>query len=829
MRSHRRLPLTPMMLAFAMHWVAIPAVHTAEAEKTDVPPSSTTEPLESTALRAQAALAQATALYRKANFVEAKEQIDEAVSLDPANAQAQSLREDILAVLSQRDNRVQMATNWARTVQDVRTQETVVRIGTLITDGDKKRAAGDYTGAELDYDRAEVAVRSFPYPFPWGDLPAQISGKRVEARALARKQETDTAAKSREDAQERARGQSELQEQALKAKVDELLSRAKDAYKRHDFKRAEVDAWNAYELDRRREDARTLYLDSRRQGHEQFDDQYEDTHLERIARVSESIHRSLIPQSELLVYPEDWRRRSQRKPRELTVSKNEPWVAALNDSLEQRISCDFQDQPFEEVVAYLRKVTGANIIVAPSVQAAQAGGGTVTLAVKDMRFGDALKWILELTSLKMALQNQAIFISNEAIVGSVALRMYDVTDLIQTPSDMPGREMANSSGTGTGGATDLFKQDDTVVKPPNPEELVEFIKKNVAPDQWDEAKGNGIEQRAGSTLFISQVPEIHAQIDQLLTSLRNQQSLQVTMDIRMLNVRKNFFEEIGVDWARGNLVSGNSTDGYRRQNNNSAFNGTVGTSAGAAANALPGNQTTDGYGQFKNPNGTPSGMVANLTHSPFNFIGTDQVSMILSAVETESDAQIVQHPSLTCFNGQRANASFMEQFAYISDYEVVSSNLDPTISVLTFGNIIDIRPVVSSDRKYITLEVRPSSVALQGVFTEIIQAPRIYTAGNGNGNNSSVVTPAVNYPIELTNVTVQTLRSTVMLPDKASLLIGGFQKSLRERTQVGIPFLSHIPFLGRLFSRNGTYDENRQLFYLLHAEIVDLNEKDALQ
>jgi tetratricopeptide (TPR) repeat protein len=172
-----------MMLALAMPWAVIPAVYAAEAEKSDV---QSVEPIASTALRSQAALAQATALYRKANFVEAKDLVDDAVRLDPANAEAQSLREDILAVLSQRDNRVQMATNWARTMQDVRTQETAVRIGALIADGDKKQAAGDYSGAELDYDRAEVAIRSFPYPFPWGDLPAQIGGKRVEARALAR-------------------------------------------------------------------------------------------------------------------------------------------------------------------------------------------------------------------------------------------------------------------------------------------------------------------------------------------------------------------------------------------------------------------------------------------------------------------------------------------------------------------------------------------------------------------------------------------------------------------------------------------------------------------
>ena len=830
MPSHRRLPLTPMMLALALPWAVIPA-GAAEAGG-ETPPPTTTAPAE-TSLAAQAAYAEAYAQYRKAAFAEAKDKIDEAVRLDPANADAQRLREDILAVLSQRDNRVQMAATWSKTLQDVRTQETAVRVGSLIADGDTKMAAGDYAGAESDYDRAEVAMRSFPFPFPWGELPAQVSGKRVAARAQARTQENDRAAKARTEAGERARAQTELQQQALASKVDELLRRAKDAYDRKDFKRAEVDAWNAYELDRRREDARSLYLSARREGHELFDGKHEDERLERVARVSEEIHKSLIPQSELLVYPEDWKRRALRKPREIGAGKEEPWMAAMKDRLEQRLTFDFQDMPFEDVVGYLRQVTGVNIIVAPTVIAA-AGGRTVTLKVTDMRFGEALKWILELTSLKMALQDQAIFVSNEAITGSVALRMYDVTDLIQQARDMPGREMAYSSGTGGGagggGGIDLFaKEDASKVKSPDPEELVEFIKKNVAPDNWDEATGRGIEQRAGSTLFISHVPEVHTQIELLLSSLRNQQSLLVNMDVRLLDVRKNFFEEIGVDWLNrqggtpsqsNSLVQANSAAGYTRQNNNSTF-------IASNSNVLPASQNTNAW-TSANP-AAPRGLELQLSNSPFNFIGTNQLNAVLIAAETEGDGQTLEHPSLTCFNGQRASASFMNQYAYISDYEVVSSNLDPKITVLTFGNIIDMRPVVSSDRKYITLEVRPSSVQLQGVFTEFLQAPRIFTGGGGGGDGNAVITPAVTYPLEMPNVLLRTLRSTIMLPDKASLLIGGFQRSLRENTHSGIPFLSHIPFLGRLFSRNGTYDEDRRLFYLLHAEIHDLNEKEALQ
>ncbi len=829
MRSTRRLPLTPLMLAIAMPLALVPEViHAADA-----PAPAAQSPAEApggSAIAAQAAYAEAYALYRKAAFTEAKERVDEAVRLDPANADAQNLRQDILAVLSQRDNRVQMAATWFRTLQDVSTQETVIRIGALVAAGDKKLAAGDYNGAESDYDRAEVAIRSFPYPFPWGELPAQVAGKRTEARALSRKQDDERAARARDEAREQARAQVDLQEQALATKVDELLRRAREAYSRKDFKSAEVDSWNAYELDRRREDARKLNLDARREGHDLFETKYEDERMERTARVSEEIHKSLIPQSELLVYPEDWKRRTMRSPREIGGEKDDPALKRMHDSLDLKLTFKFEDTEFPKAIDTIRELSGANINIDPAVTAA-GNIPNITLDAKGMRFGDAMNWIMLLSGLKMSLQEEGIWISNEAIAGKLSLRMYDVTALIQQPRDMPGREMAYSSvggnAGGGGGSIDLFKKDDTAVKPPNPEELVEFIKKNVSADSWDEAKGTSIEQRAGSTLFISQSDAVHKDIVQLLRSLQDEQSLQVQMDVRLLDVGKNYFEEIGFDWTKGNMLSANSNDGYTRQNNNSLFNGNVGTSAASGnGSALPSNQNSRTWGQYTNPN-TPRGLVLDVSHSPFNFLSTDQLNLVFSAAENQGDVQILQQPSLSCYNGQRANASFMNQYAYISDYEVVSSNLDPKISVLTFGNIIDMRPVVSSDRKYITLEVRPSSVKLAGVFTEFLTAPRIFT--NGGDNGGGAITPAVTYPLEMPNVQVQTLRSTVMLPDKANLLIGGFQHSLQENTHVGVPFLSHIPFLGRLFGRDGTYDEENKLFYLVHAEIVDLSEKEAVQ
>jgi len=774
-------------------------------------------------LQGEAAYAEAHASWRKADFISAEEQIQEAIKLYPTNQKAQELREQILAVLSNRSDRLAMAATWFHQLQDVKTQELAVRLAGLMTAGDRQMAAGEHNAAELNYDRVEVGLRTFPYSFDWGDLPAQVAGKRTEARAASRKSDTDRSVADRQRAEEEGRAQAERQEQALKAKVEELISRAQLAMDRKDYRRAEVDAWNAYELDRRRDDARKLYLKARREGHVLFDDDYRPEVLERGARVQEEIHKSLIPQSELLVYPEDWKRRALRKPRELGQHKTEAWVATLNDRLEQRVTFDFQDQSLEDVIAFLRQVTGVNIVVAPQVLA--SGPGNVTLKVKDMRFRDALKWILELTTLKMALQDQAIYISNEAIAGSVVLRMYDVTDLISPVQDFPGKELAYSAAGGGGAGISLIGGAATAggeSTRPDPQQLVDFIRANVAPTTWD-TPGVGIEQRAGSTLFVSQTPEVHALIEGLMAAQRNLSSLQVQVNVRLLDVRKTFFEEIGFDWrtlgqATDLLQSAPNGAGYIRQNDDSLVNANVSNAAG-----LPGNATNPAYRAIS-PAGV-RGLQINGSMSPFNFLNVDQVNMVFTAVEEESDSKIVNHPSITCFNGQRANASFITQYAYIADYEVVSDNLDPKIEVLSFGDIIDVRPVVSSDRKYITMEIRPSSVSLEGVFTELITAERVV----GGGGDGGVVVLGRVFPIELPNVKVRTLRTSVLIPDKASLLIGGFSTALNQTTHVGIPFLSHIPFLGRLFSRNGTYDQNRKLMYLLNSEVLDLGEKESQQ
>ena len=740
---------------------------------------------------------EARALYQKAYFVEAKEVVSKAIEIFPAHAGAQELREDILAILSLRRDRLRMMARWMGTLGEVAVQEQAVRLAGLLEQGDKAMAARNYIEAARYYDRVAVGIRTFPYRFDWGDLPEVVQTKIFGAQSEARRDDLIRLENARKGAQLAAQEERAREEALLRAKVDAILSRAHRHFIRGDFRRAAIEAWNAYELDRRREDARSLYLEARRQSHLQFDDYIAQEKPERIERVYEEIGKGLIPQTDLMVYPENWFEINLRKPQEIGDEREESWQTELRDRLEQEIEFVWQDTTLDEAIEFLRQTTGVNFVLASDVFDAPP----ITLSGR-MRLSMALKWISQLTDLQWSLRSRAVYISTEGAESDTVLRLYNVNDLLSPVLDFPGPELGWSAvgGGDAGGGFDLFGGGGGGEggEGLSIDMIEELIRTAIEPDSWD-LDGVALDVRQGGTLFINQTPEIHELVAQLLANLRSQASLQVNTRIRLLDLRKAFIEEIGVEYRNPGLLV-NGFDGFSRRSSSWFSNGSI-------TQDLPDNAVQTPFD-------------TNFAGMRLNAAFTDaQVNAVFEAMEQERDAIILNAPELTSFSGQRANAQFIRQIAYISDYEVDGGTLNPTISVLNVGDIIDIRPLVSADRKYVTLEVRPTSVILQDVFTERLAA--VTTVAD-----FGVV---FDYPIELPNVEVRTLRTTVMLPDKGSLMLGGYVRGLRQRAHSGVPFLSHIPFLGRLFSKNGIYDENRHLMFLVTVNIIDVEEMEELQ
>ena len=175
-------------------------------------------------------------------------------------------------------------------------------------------------------------------------------------------------------------------------------------------------------------------------------------------------------------------------------------------------------------------------------------------------------------------------------------------------------------------------------------------------------------------------------------------------------------------------------------------------------------------------------------------------------------ARTLTAPIITVYNTQRANLTVVNQLSYIQDFDVevaqTSFIADPIVGIIQDGLTLDVRPTVSNDRRYITLELQPTVADL------LEPIPTFATS------LAAAFAPVI---IQLPELRLQQARTTVRIPDRGSILIGGLKNIVTVDRQAETPFLGKIPLLSFLFSRKGRSDEVTHLMILVRAEITDLS------
>ena len=532
--------------------------------------------------------------------------------------------------------------------------------------------------------------------------------------------------------------------------------------------------------------------------------------IESRQELTERISRSLIPTGidGWPVYPVDWLARhptTDQLDRHAGDKTIEPeWRSVLRDSLRRRTSLDVDAQNGLDVLRALALDSRINLIIDPTLAA--GADRNVTLHAPNLTVEHAITWLCQLMDTRWTLVNGAVWIGTPP-AEQTTLALYDVANLVHHGFDQPGKKLTiGEAGGGAGGAKSLFATNDAdKVKPPTPEEVVDLLKTSVTPSVWTEPE-NGITIR-GNTLYITAPPETHRILREFIGSQEQAQNLMVRVDARWLVLEDSFAEEIGVDWTIDGtqLAFKQPASGFVTENNNSNF-------IASAVTPLPPTSQQ-----------SRSGVNGQGLKLSFGLIGPIQLSAILTAAENNLRGRVLTSPSVTTVNGVRSNVFVGDQSAYISDYEVVASNLDPTISVLTTGNSLDVKPFVSADRKYVTMDFQPATSSVK-YFTDFISAPRVIANGRNGGG---VVTAAVNYPIELPNVSVKEAGTTLTIPDRGSVLIGGFGKAADESSSSRVPFLGNIPYLGRLFGHRGRYSDHEKLYLMATITIISYDEQEA--
>lgn len=475
----------------------------------------------------------------------------------------------------------------------------------------------------------------------------------------------------------------------------------------------------------------------------------------------------------------------------------------IEDALNTIISFEFLDTPLRDIVIFVREKTNINMIID-----SEAGSAPITLKLKDVPLRTAFKYILP-KGYEYVIEGDIIHFYKQ----KMEMRVYDVRDILINLDDKePLKFDITAAATSQMG---LSKGAETVKTKDASErvlDLIELIVTTVEPSSWSNrtrvigasatggqrsinipGQGEGsVSARTGQPgdLVVVNSIYVHKQIEDLLASLRSSQNLQVSIEARFIEVTDKFLEEIGSNISK-------------------FFSKNTSVDTGGGTGKILG-ETLSGKGLELN----------------YSILNNSMLKGFLSAVQESKDSEILTSPRITLSNTQRGNIAVVKTINYVQSTSVSEGVVTPVIGTIPEGTTFDVRPIVSADRKYIYLEVTPSVFQVEEITSFTFSGLSTDATVGGGGAGTSINVPP-EQTVQLPKVNVSQVSVTVCVPDKGTLMIGGLGSINKSNLTTGIPILSKIPVLKRLFSSDQKNNKKSNLVILLKPTIIIKEEQEA--
>ncbi|MCC6740454.1 MAG: hypothetical protein IT452_15525 [Planctomycetia bacterium] len=199
--------------------------------------------------------------------------------------------------------------------------------------------------------------------------------------------------------------------------------------------------------------------------------------------------------------------------------------------LSRRISMDFSETPFSEVLEYLREVGAMNVMVDPQVNRDEGVGEyKVSLKLKDIEIRTALMLLAGMWDLGYGLRDEAVVFTRRDQVLHHRVELYDVRDILWGPTSWTGGPLAAAEDWEHLGLEIPTEESEAVMEE---DALLDLIQGTIGVDTWE--NGAMIESFRGA-LIVRQTPEVHKALAGFLKSLREATRRQVQIDARVIEV-----------------------------------------------------------------------------------------------------------------------------------------------------------------------------------------------------------------------------------------------------------------------------------------------------
>jgi type II secretory pathway component GspD/PulD (secretin) len=201
------------------------------------------------------------------------------------------------------------------------------------------------------------------------------------------------------------------------------------------------------------------------------------------------------------------------------------------------------------------------------------------------------------------------------------------------------------------------------------------------------------------------------------------------------------------------------------------------------------------------------------------WLGQLQSRYFMRMVKENAKVDELFAPHLVVYNNRFAWFRNNTDTPFIQGYQraAAGDNLEPVIQRQFSGTTLRVRPTISADRKYITLDIYPSVTRLIRMGSAQIEQD----LGEGAGVTA--------LPIDLPTTFNHSARTFATLPDGGSILMSGLAVNVHMRGRRGIPLMQDLPVVGNVFSNRAYQKEKRNFVIMLNARMILLDEEEVEQ
>jgi general secretion pathway protein D len=291
-----------------------------------------------------------------------------------------------------------------------------------------------------------------------------------------------------------------------------------------------------------------------------------------------------------------------------------------------------------------------------------------------------------------------------------------------------------------------------------------------------------------NALVITAPPKTMSQINAIIDKLDIRRP-QVLVQAIIVDVDANKANELGVNWAvysNGSTIPG----------------ATFLTPVGGAS-------LIDLAGAIQSPTSlTDSSGLANgatLALGSLAKTGTSFAAM-LRALQSNEDSNIIATPSMVTMDHQEATIQVAEQVPFIT------GQYSTTTAATTSGTVTPFQ-TIENETVGTTLKITPDINSNDSLILKIhIESSSLLPASSAGGSAITTVDPTTSK---------RSVDTEVLVRNGSILVIGGLISNEYDRTESGVPLLSHIPLLGLLFKDREGSLEKKDLMIFIRPQILN--------